>query len=101
LSVAQHVSAGRLRALAVTSARPLALAPGLPTVAESGLPGFEVGTIIGVFAPAATSRADVQEKFLSIGVEVTPGPPENLMALVKADTARFGKVIKDAGIGRK
>jgi len=76
-----------------------------------------VGTIIGVFAPAATpaptirslnqflrrvlESADVQEKFLSMGVEVTPGPPENLAAMVKADMARFGKVIKDAGIGRK
>lgn len=115
--VSQHVAAGRLRALAVTSAKPSALAPGLPTVAESGLPGFEVGTIIGVFAPAATPRpviqslnqflrrvlesADVQEKFTSMGVEVTPGPPENLAAMVKADMARFGKVIKDAGIGRK
>lgn len=115
--VAPHVAAGKLRALAITSAKPSALAPGLPTVAESGLPGFEVGTIIGVFAPTATPKpiiqslnqslqrvlesADVQEKFLSMGVEVTPGPPENLTAIVKADMARFGKVIKDAGIGRK
>ena len=114
---APHVAAGRLRALAVTSAKPSALAPGLPTVADSGLPGFEVGTIIGVFAPAGTpapivrilnqslvrvlESADIQEKFFTTGVEVTPGPPENLAATVKADMARFGKVIKDAGIGRK
>ena len=115
--VAPHVAAGRLRALAVTSARPTKLAPGVPTVSESGVPGFEVGTIIGVFAPAGTpapiirslnqslrrvlESPDVQERFFATGVEVTPGPPETLAAVVKADIARFGKVVKDAGIGRK
>jgi len=115
--VAPHVVAGRLRALAVTSAKPTKLAPGVPTVSESGVPGFEVGTIIGVFAPAGTpaliiralnqslrrvlESPDVQERFFATGVEVTPGPPETLAAVVKADIARFGKVVKDAGIGRK
>jgi len=111
-----HIASGRLRALAVTSAKPSALAPGLPTVAASGLPGFEVGTIIGVFAPAGTPAAvvrtlnqtlvrvlespDVRDKFFATGVEVTPGTPADLAATIKSDMARFARVIKAAGIGK-
>jgi tripartite-type tricarboxylate transporter receptor subunit TctC len=91
LVVAQHASAGRLRALAVTSARPSTLAATSRPIIQS----------LNQFLQQLLESADVQEKFLSIGVEVTPGPPENLTALVKADMARFGKVIKDAGIGSK
>jgi tripartite-type tricarboxylate transporter receptor subunit TctC len=98
----------------VTSARPSALAPGMPTVAESGLPGYESATTYAIFAPAKTSapiinrlnqeivralgRSDVKERFLSIGVEGTPGTPEQLAAAMKSDMARLGKLIKDKGI---
>ncbi len=113
-TVAPHISSGRLRALAVTSAQPSPLAPGLPTVAASGLPGYESESLYGMFAPSRTpaaivkrlsqeitvvlGSADVKEKFLRSGVEVVVSTPEQLAAAVKADAARMGKVIKDAGI---
>src|SRR4029079_11741320 len=58
-TVAPHAQSGRLRALAVTSAQPSPLAPGLPTMAASGLPGFEAVSIYGIYAPARTSGAIV------------------------------------------
>ena len=109
-----HVKSGRLRALAVTSAAPSALFPGLPTVAASGLPGYEATLILGIFAPAKSSAAiinrlnreivrvldlpDVKERFLNAGVEAVGSSPGELAAAIKADMARWGKVIKDAGI---
>jgi hypothetical protein len=82
-----------------------ALAPGLPTVSASGLPGYEVGTLIALFAPAGTpapiirvlnkhfvqllNSADLKEKLAATGVEVAPGSPEDLTATMKADIARF------------
>lgn len=113
-SVVPQLNSGRLRALAVTSAQPSALVPGLPTVAASGLPGFESVTIIGMFAPAGTpaalikrlnqeivrvlNRADVKEKFFKIGVEAVGNSSAQFAADIKADMAKWGKVIKDAGI---
>jgi tripartite-type tricarboxylate transporter receptor subunit TctC len=112
-TVAPHMKSGRLRALAVTSARPSALVPGLRTVAES-LPGYESASILGIFAPAKTpatiinrlhheivraiSRAEVKERLFNAGVEVVGSSPEEFMATVKSDMVRMGKVIKDAGI---
>jgi len=103
-----------LRALAVTSAEPSALAPGLPTVAASGLPGYEAVNMTGMFAPAKTSaaiikrlhyetalvlnRADVKERFLNAGLEIVASSPEQLAAAVKSDIAKLSKLIKDAGI---
>ena len=113
-AVAPHLKSGRLRALAVTSAAPSALAPGLPTMAASGLPGFRADVPTGIFVPAGTSaklvsllnreilsvlnKPDVKEKFFNIGVEVAGGTPEEFAAYIKADMAKWGKVIKDAGI---
>jgi len=114
-SVTPHVRSGRLRALAVTSAKPTPLAPGLPTVAAAaGLPGYESISIYGVFAPAKTPEAiirqlnqsivavlnhpDVREKFLNVGVETVGSTPEQFAAVIKADMARMSKVIKEAGI---
>jgi tripartite-type tricarboxylate transporter receptor subunit TctC len=109
-----HVKSGRLRALAVTSAQPTALAPGLPTMAASGLPGYESALLLGVFAPAGTpptlitrlnreivrvlNRPEVKERLFNAGAETIGGSPEHLVATVNADIARWGKVIKDAGI---
>ena len=105
--------AGKLRVLAVTSAAPTELVPGLPTVAAS-LPGFESVTTFGMFAPAKTpmvvvrrlnqeidrvlKTADVKEKFLGRGIEVAYSSPEQFAALIRSDSAMMGKVIKDAGI---
>lgn len=113
-AVAPHLQSGRLRALAVTSAQPSPLAPGLPTVAASGLPGYESTQIYGVFAPAGTAtaivrglnaeivrvlgRADVRERFLASGVEPVGSSPEQFAATIKSEIARMGKVIKNAGL---
>ena len=113
-AVAPYVRAGRLRALAVTSAQPSALAPGLPTVAASGLPGYESISIYGLFAPARTPaaiiarlnyevvrilyRADIKEKFLASGVEPVGSTAAEFAAAINADVARMGKVIRNAGI---
>jgi len=116
-TVAPHLKSGRLRALAVTSAQPSPLAPGLPTMAASGLPGYESIQIYGVFAPGRTSsvivkrlhdeivrvlgRADVKEKFLAAGVEPVGSTPQQLAATIRSEIARMSKVIKDAGIREK
>ena len=115
-AVAPLVKAGKLRALAVTSPKPTALAPGLPTIAET-VPGFEIGSATAVLAPARTpaaiinrlnqeivrllNQADVKEKFFNVGVEVVASSPQQLAALMKSDIARLGKVIRDAGLQEK
>ena len=107
------VKSGRLRALAVTSSQPSALAPGLPTVAAT-VPGFELVPVNVMFAPARTPAAiirrlnqeivrvlnqpDVKQKFFDSGVEVIGSSPEELAAGMKANMAKVGKIIKDAGI---
>lgn len=113
-SLMPHVKFGRLRALAVTTAEPSTLAPGLPTVAASGLPGYRSVAIYGMFAPAATPPALInrlnqeivrvlnnqkaKERLFNAGLEVVGSSPEELARTVKADMTRLGKVIKDAGI---
>jgi tripartite-type tricarboxylate transporter receptor subunit TctC len=113
-SVTQHVKNGRLRALAVTSAQPSALLPGLPTIAATGLPGYESISVFAIFAPAKTPAAIIQRlnqetqavlktaetraRFLNAGVEPVGGPPEQLAALMKSEMAKWGKVIRDAGL---
>lgn len=113
-TVASHLNSGRLRALAVTSAQPSPLAPGLPTMAASGLPGYESMQIYGVFAPIRTpapivqrlneeivrvlARPEVRDKFLAAGVEPVGSTPQELSATIKSEIVRMGKVIKDAGI---
>jgi tripartite-type tricarboxylate transporter receptor subunit TctC len=109
-----HVKSGRLKALAVTSARATELAPGLPTMASAGLPGFEAVSVYGMFAPAKTpveiiarlnqeslrvlARGEVKERFFSAGVETLGGSPEEFAMTMKGDVLRWGKVIRDAGI---
>ncbi len=113
-AAAPFVSAGRLRALAVTSARPSVLTPGLPTVAASGLPGYASESTLGLFAPAATPPAiiarlnaetvaflrasDTRERLLKSGIEAVTSTPDEFAALIKADMARTGKIIRAAGI---
>jgi tripartite-type tricarboxylate transporter receptor subunit TctC len=108
-----HVKAGRLRALAVTSAKPSPLAPDLPPVAQT-VPGYEVASRLAMFAPAGTpapivtrlnqeiarvlERADVKEKFLAVGIETVSSTPEALGALIKSEMQKMGSIIKAAGI---
>ncbi len=112
-AVTPHFKAGRVRALAVTSAEPTALFPGVPTVAAV-LPGYESISIYGIFAPAKTprtiidklnqeivrflNRTEVKEKFFIAGMEAVGSSPEQFAATVKSEMARMGKVIKEAGI---
>jgi tripartite-type tricarboxylate transporter receptor subunit TctC len=109
-----HMKSGKLRALAVTSAKPSVLAPGLPTVAASGLPGYEASAVTAIFAPARTPVAiinrlnqeivrflrtpEAKEKFLAAGVDTVGSTPDELAAMLKFDIATTAKLIKDAGI---
>jgi tripartite-type tricarboxylate transporter receptor subunit TctC len=108
-----QVKAGRIRALAVTTARRSALAPDLPTIAESGLPGFDISTWFGIFVPAGTPRPvvdrlhdefakalaapDVREKMLNLGAEPVGNTPEEFAAYVKAEAAKYAKLVKASG----
>jgi tripartite-type tricarboxylate transporter receptor subunit TctC len=107
-------ASGKLRALAVTSARRSRLAPDLPTVAESGLPGFEVTGWYGLAAPAATAAAAVArlnaeinralasaetvEQLRQQGLEPVGDTPEQASAWIRTEVAQWTKVIRDAGI---
>ena len=109
-----QVKSGRLRALAVTSLEPSVLAPGLPTMAASGVPGYEAESTHGLLAPANTpaalldllnretvrvlNRADVREKLLNAGVEALGSTSAAFAASIKADMSKWGKLIKDVGI---
>jgi tripartite-type tricarboxylate transporter receptor subunit TctC len=108
-----QVKGGRVRALAVTTARRTPLAPELPTIAESGLPGFDVSTWFGLFVPAGTPRPvvdrlhaeftkalaapDVREKMLNLGAEPVGSTPEQFAAYVKAEAAKYAKLVKASG----
>jgi tripartite-type tricarboxylate transporter receptor subunit TctC len=109
-----HVKAGKIRALAVTTAKRSALAPELPTIAEAGLPGFEANNWNGVVVPAKTPRAiinrlnkefaaalslpDIKQFLFNQGLDAAPGTPEAFGAYIKSERAKWAKVIKAAGI---
>jgi len=109
-----HVASGKLVGLAVTSGKRSALLPELPTIAESGLPGYESASTLGAFAPAATPPAivrllnrhmvailnepETKQRLLAGGIEVVASTPEQFASAIKADMARTGKVIRQAGI---
>jgi tripartite-type tricarboxylate transporter receptor subunit TctC len=113
-NVIQHVRAGKMKALAVTTKQRSALAPDVPTLDEAGVPGYELSVWFGILAPAGTPRdivqrlnaeirrilnsAEVKERILKQGVEVQTGTPEQFDGFVKSEVARWAKVIKDAGI---
>ncbi len=109
-----YIRAGRVRAIAVTSARRNAQLPDVPTVIESGLPGFEVGIWFAMFAPAGTARPvvarlhadtvrvvtapDVRERMAQNGVEAQHSTPEELAAFARSELARWTKVVKASGM---
>ena len=113
-SVMPYLRAGRVRALAVTSAQPSALAPDLPTVAAAGLPGYEATAYNGLLAPAKTPpaiiaklnqeaaqwmrRAEVKERIVSGGGEVIAGTPEEFAATMRLEMTKWGRLIREAGI---
>ena len=107
------VRANEVRAIAVTSASRSAAAPSIPTISESGLPGFEATSWFALYGPAGMARdmqmrinaevhrvmamPDVREKLSTLGLEVAPGTPEQLAAFTQAETAKWAKVVKESG----
>ena len=112
-TMSPHMKSGRIRGVAVSTAEPSALFPGVPPVAAT-LPGYETSSKVGVFAPAKTpaviinrlnreivqvlNQPNIKEKLVSMGVEVIGGTPQGSAATIKSEIGRWGKVIKDAGI---
>jgi len=115
--VLPHVQAGRLRALAVTGPKPTALVPGVPTVSESGVPGFNMTSWWGIFGPAGVPQPivtqlnkeltrilklpEVVKIFATLGVDAATSTPEELGALVKAEVPKYAKLIAEIGIPKQ
>jgi tripartite-type tricarboxylate transporter receptor subunit TctC len=112
-SALPQIKAGKLRALGVTSATRAAALPDVPTIAESGLPGFEASSWFGLLAPAGTPRdvvvkldaevakwlasQDARDKLLAQGAIAAGGTPEDFSAHIAAETAKWAKVVKESG----
>jgi tripartite-type tricarboxylate transporter receptor subunit TctC len=112
-NVLQHVKAGKLRALGVTGLKRSPLAPDIPTVDESGVPGFEVSVFFGLAAPAGTPREivdklnaevtkmlalpDVKQRFLAQGVETVGTTPAEAAEYVRGQRAKWAKVVAESG----
>ena len=112
-SAAPHLKSGRMRALAVSSAKPYSLLPDVPPIAAT-LPGYEATQTSGLFAPAKTpaaiirrlneesvrvlNEADVKQKIFSWGAEPVANTPAEFAAVISSDRAKFGKVFREAGI---
>jgi tripartite-type tricarboxylate transporter receptor subunit TctC len=108
-----QIKAGKLRALAVTSATRAPALPDVPTIAESGLPGFEASSWFGILAPAGTPPAIIakmnmevakwlaspegKEKLVAIGANGAGGSPEDFARHIQAETAKWAKVVKESG----
>ena len=109
-----HIRAGKLRALAVTTAKRSALVPEIPTIAESGVPGFDVPSATGILAPAGTPREivakinasinralvteDVRQRLNSQGFEPAPATPEEFGVFLASEVRKYAKVVRDAGV---
>ncbi|HTE14552.1 MAG TPA: tripartite tricarboxylate transporter substrate binding protein [Burkholderiales bacterium] len=114
LTSAPHIKSGKIRALALGSSKRTLLLPDVPTVAESGLPGFEASTWFGIVAPAATPRdivvrlhaaivkgvndKEVTQRLLAQGMDTVLNTPEQFSERIKTDLPRWGKLVKTAGI---
>ena len=108
-----HVKAGKLRALAVSTGKRFSQLPEVPTVAESGLPGFDVGFWLGALAPAGTPRPiidklnvamqkalrdpEVVQRLAGLGVEIIGNTPDEFARVIRADIVKWGKVVRESG----
>jgi tripartite-type tricarboxylate transporter receptor subunit TctC len=108
-----QVKAGKLKALAVTTAQRSKLAPDLPTMAEAGLQGFDISTWFGLFAPAGTPKdiiakwnaevakilnsPEMREKLVAQGAEPAPTTPEQFAAFVRSEIPKYAKIVKASG----
>ena len=113
-SAMPHVASGKLRALGVASPKRIASAPALPTLDESGLPGFDVTSWYSIVAPASTPPAvverlqreiakaldapEVRTKLAGLGAEPVANTPPDFAAMIKVESAKWGKIVKDANI---
>lgn len=113
-TIAPHANAGRVKLLGVTTAARTSLLPSLPTLSESGIPGYSFDVWYGMFAPLKTPRAiinklsveinrgmqqaELRERFTAEGLEVVGGTPEQFEAHFRAEIAKWKKVIQEAGI---
>jgi tripartite-type tricarboxylate transporter receptor subunit TctC len=113
-NVIQHVKAGRLRALAITTPKRVPSMPEIPTVDEAGVPGYQVSVWFGVVAPAATPKdvvarlnaeinriialPDVKERFNQSGIDIVGGAPDVFERQIREQVTTWGKVVKDANI---
>lgn len=113
-SALPFIKGQRIRAIAVTTAKRAAAVPEVPTLAESGVPGFDASTVTGILAPAATPKEiiaqldsalqkvlatpAVRERFTTLGAEVQPSSSEELGKFIRDDLAQWIKVVKQAGI---
>ena len=109
-----YVKSGKMRGIAVTGLKRSTVAPEFPTIAESGLPGFEVITWFGILAPAATSKdivnrlnseivaavqlPNVREQLTKMGFEIVPNTPEQYAVFLREENVKWGKVVKDLGL---
>ena len=114
VAVMPQVKSGRLKALAVTTARPSPLVPGVPTLAEAGVTGVEIPSVTGFIAPAGTPREivafinasmgralasdDLRARLAALGFEPFASTPEDFGAFLAAEVRRYAQVIRDAGI---
>ena len=112
--VLPHIQAGKLRPLAVTTAKRSSALPDVPTLAESGLPGFDIGTWFGVLAPAATPKPviarlseemqrvirspEFKKRMAEIGAEPVGNTPEQMASQIKDDTEKFARLVRDAKV---
>jgi len=113
-ALSSHIKAGKLRALAVTSVKRASSTPELPTVAESGVPGYEASGWFGMLAPVHISKEvltklnvefnraltlpDVKERLSALAMEAGGGSPDDFARFIKADTEKWARIIKEAGI---
>ena len=113
-ALSSHIKAGKLRALAVTSVKRASSTPDLPTVAESGVPGYEASGWFGMLAPVHISKEvltklnvefnraltlpDVKERLSALAMEAGGGSPDDFARFIKADTEKWARIIKEAGI---
>ena len=115
--VMPHVQAGKLRALAVTSLKPTPLVPGVPSVAESGVPGFEMTSWWGILGPAGMPQpivsqvnkelrrilqlSDVKQQFATLGVDAASSTPEEFAELIKREVVKYEKLTAEIGIEKQ
>jgi len=113
LTATPHVKAGKLRAIAISTAKRSPQAPDLPTIAESGVPGYDLTPWYGIFAPAGTPRAivmklnreidvilnapELKERFRTQGVDLVTSTPEAFAALIRKEIPKWREVVKKSG----